>query len=149
MVGKNTATLDNPRLDTRFWGGRNPVRIVIDQELVLPKNLHLFDQSQRTLVLNAVKNGKEVNLEYLKIDFGKGFLNSLMELLYQKEINSLLVEGGQQLLQSFINQNYWDEARIFTGNKYFTQGVSAPKIAGHKVGLEFIGNSQLSIVKNQ
>jgi diaminohydroxyphosphoribosylaminopyrimidine deaminase/5-amino-6-(5-phosphoribosylamino)uracil reductase len=148
MVGKNTASLDNPRLDTRFWGGRNPVRIVTDQGLDLPKHLHLFDQSQKTIVLNALKNDKEDNLEYLKIDFGKGFLNSLMELLYQKEINSLLVEGGQQLLQSFINQNYWDEARIFTGNKYFTQGVSAPKITGYNVGLELIGNSQLSIIKN-
>ncbi len=149
MVGKNTAYLDNPKLDTRFWGGRNPIRIVTDKELVLPKNLLLFDHSQETIVLNAIKNHKEENLEYIKIDFGNEFLNNLMTLLYEREINSLLVEGGQQLLQSFINQNYWDEARIFTGNKNFTQGVAAPRINGHKVGLEFIGNSQISIFRNQ
>jgi diaminohydroxyphosphoribosylaminopyrimidine deaminase/5-amino-6-(5-phosphoribosylamino)uracil reductase len=148
MVGKNTALIDNPKLDVRFWTGKAPLRIVTDRNLTLPRNLHLFDKSQLTWVLNAIKDEKSNNLEYIKIDFGKPFIKTLMELLFQSGINCLLVEGGQLLLQTFIDQNYWDEARIFIGNKRFENGKASPSIDGQLFSQEWLGDSQLKILRN-
>jgi len=111
--------------------------------------LHLFDQNQPTLVLNAQKNEKEGLIEFIQIDFGDSFLRSLMHLLYKKGINSLLVEGGQTLLASFIKQNYWDEARVFMGNIYFEKGVAAPLINGVVKHSEHLRDNLLTIYVNK
>jgi diaminohydroxyphosphoribosylaminopyrimidine deaminase/5-amino-6-(5-phosphoribosylamino)uracil reductase len=149
MVGKNTALFDNPKLDNRFWSGRSPLRIVTDRELNLPKNLYLFDNSVPTIILNETLNDKIGNREYVKTDFQSNFPENVLHLLYTKGINSLLVEGGRKLLDTFIQKNCWDEARIFVGNKSFGQGLSAPTIRGLNIGKECIGDSQLSIILNR
>jgi diaminohydroxyphosphoribosylaminopyrimidine deaminase/5-amino-6-(5-phosphoribosylamino)uracil reductase len=130
MVGTHTAFIDNPQLNVRVWSGKTPLRIVLDKNLKLDKELHLFDQQQATLVLNSVKDAVDGLIEYKTLSFGDALLRELMKMLYDKGVNSLLVEGGQQLLQSFINKNYWDEARVFTGNVFFKQGTAAPVIKG-------------------
>lgn len=130
MVGTHTAYIDNPQLNVRVWSGKAPLRIVPDKNLKLDKELHLFDQQQATLVLNSVKDAVDGLIEYKTLPFGDAFLRELMKTLYDKGVNSLLVEGGQQLLQSFINKNYWDEARVFTGNVFFNKGTAAPVIKG-------------------
>lgn len=146
MVGKNTALTDNPQLNLRLWSGNHPLRIVTDRKMELPRHLHLFNRQQPTLVLNEQLNHKEENLEYLKMDFGQTFFTSLFNTLYQRGINSLLVEGGRELLQSFIDANFWDEARIFTGNPIFHRGIKAPQIKGEVTSVEKIGNSFLKIL---
>jgi diaminohydroxyphosphoribosylaminopyrimidine deaminase/5-amino-6-(5-phosphoribosylamino)uracil reductase len=148
MVGTNTAYIDNPRLNVRSWSGKAPLRIVIDKDLRLPKTLHLFDKSQPTLVLNELQDKIDENLELLIIKFGESFLRDFLRELYHRGITSLFVEGGQQLLSTFINQNYWDEARVFTGNKYFIKGTSAPNIKGNIVSKELIGDTILTIIAN-
>jgi diaminohydroxyphosphoribosylaminopyrimidine deaminase/5-amino-6-(5-phosphoribosylamino)uracil reductase len=145
MVGTNTAAIDNPKLNVRLWEGNSPLRIVIDKNLKLSENLFLFDKTVPTIVLNEVKNSNYNNIEYKKINFSNNFLNNLMDILYKKGINSLFVEGGLQLLNSFIENNLWDEARIFTGNIEFKEGVVAPDIKGKKTSINNIGNSILSV----
>jgi diaminohydroxyphosphoribosylaminopyrimidine deaminase/5-amino-6-(5-phosphoribosylamino)uracil reductase len=149
MVGKNTAQYDNPKLDVRSWTGRSPLRITIDRKLTLPKNLHLFDNSIPTLILNSKLDEINGNIEYIKIDLQSNFPENLLHLLYDRGINSLLVEGGRKLLDSFIIKNCWDEARIFIGNKLFEQGLPAPAIKGKLVSKEFIGDSQLTIIRKE
>lgn len=105
MVGTNTALYDNPRLNVREWTGRNPVRIVIDRSNRLPKDLHLLDDSVKTLILSDPFAWEE----------------------YQKEkIQSIIVEGGTQLLQSFIDAELFDEIRVFRSQKQLKKGILAP-----------------------
>jgi diaminohydroxyphosphoribosylaminopyrimidine deaminase/5-amino-6-(5-phosphoribosylamino)uracil reductase len=148
MVGTNTAIIDNPQLNIRSWAGKNPMRIVIDRKLQLPHNLKVFDKSSETLILNELVDKQDDNLIFIKMHFGEAFLRDLMQVLYGRGINSLLVEGGQNLLQAFINQNIWDEARIFTGNKYFNNGVAAPGIKGTIVYKEPLRDNMLTVYKN-
>lgn len=126
MIGRKTAKKDNPQLTVREWHGRNPIRITLDRKLKLSSDLKLFDKSADTLIFNSIKNEQKQNLNYIKVDFNDNVLESVLKKLYELEIQSLVVEGGEKLLTSFINANLWDEARIFVGNKYFKEGVKAP-----------------------
>lgn len=127
MVGTLTAKYDNPQLNVREWSGRNPIRIAVDRNLTLDSSLHLFDQSQATLCYNQVKSHRTNNLEHVKLPEGFN-IGEILEDLYQRKIQSLIVEGGAQLLNRFIQENLWDEARGFTGQVQFGSGIQAPKI---------------------
>jgi diaminohydroxyphosphoribosylaminopyrimidine deaminase / 5-amino-6-(5-phosphoribosylamino)uracil reductase len=128
LVGTQTALLDNPRLNVREWPGNSPLRIVIDRNLRLPKSLHVFDNSSPTLVFNASREETDGQTQYLPLDFEGNMPAALLQQLYDRGIQSLLVEGGRQLLTSFILGSLWDEARVFTGRKQFEDGVPAPEI---------------------
>jgi diaminohydroxyphosphoribosylaminopyrimidine deaminase/5-amino-6-(5-phosphoribosylamino)uracil reductase len=128
LVGTQTATMDNPQLNVREWPGNSPVRMVIDRKLALSKKLNLFDNTHTTIVFNEVINLQEGQTHYVRLDFDGNMIASLLSYLYEKEIQSVLVEGGRMLIDSFIQANLWDEARVFIGNKQFGAGVSAPEI---------------------
>lgn len=137
MVGTNTARLDNPSLTTRFWEGKNPIRIVLDKNLNLSETLQLFDGSTPTLVINSIKNEiVSTNLEYIKIDFSKEVLEQIFNILYTKKIQSLMVEGGRELLESFITANYWDEIVIEESEKIINDGVKAPNLDSRDCKIE-------------
>jgi len=87
------------------------------------------------------------NIELFKIEFGESLIQNLLNELYNRGITSLFVEGGETLLNAFIIQNHWDEARVFTGNKYFIEGILAPNIAGTMIAKEQLGDNFLSIIK--
>ncbi|HSV87071.1 MAG TPA: bifunctional diaminohydroxyphosphoribosylaminopyrimidine deaminase/5-amino-6-(5-phosphoribosylamino)uracil reductase RibD [Bacteroidales bacterium] len=128
MVGTNTALADNPKLSVRDWTGTNPLRIVIDRHLELPKSLQVFDNSQDTLVINEKIDKTENRVTYCSIPFAGGQMNlhHLCSLLHSLNIQSVLVEGGRQLLQTFIDEGLWDEARVMVGQQFFGQGVKSP-----------------------
>ncbi len=129
MVGTNTALYDNPKLNVRDWVGRNPVRVVLDRNLRLSKDLHLFDQSQPTICYNQHISEKNEYLDYVKLekDFG---IEEILADLYQCKIQSLIVEGGSELLKMFVSLELWDEARVFIGNQMFKKGIPAPVVSG-------------------
>lgn len=128
LVGTRTAMLDNPCLTVRNWSGSSPIRIVIDKDLTLPESLNLFDQSTPTLVFTSRKKNNMFNVTYLIINFEKDILPQILEQLYLLKIQSILVEGGSQLLQSFINSSLWDEAFVEECPQTLISGVSAPNI---------------------
>lgn len=128
MIGTNTALNDNPQLNVREVVGKNPLRTVLDLNLRLPKILNVFDQSVPTLIINYQLHEKKENIEWIKVEKEKDVISQVLEVLYQKEIQSVIVEGGTQLLNTFITKNLWDEARVFIGNKYFINGLKAPNI---------------------
>ena len=128
MVGTNTALNDNPSLTVREVEGDNPIRIVLDMDLRLPESLHIFDKTVPTLIINKLKNETSTNLELIKINKDENLITQILQELYKREIQSVIIEGGAQLLNSFIEQNLWDEARVFTGIKEFKKGLKAPKI---------------------
>ena len=129
LVGTNTALHDNPSLTTRLWKGNNPVRLVLDLQLKLPLSLHLFDGSVKTIVFNQVKHEEENGVTFYKLSFGEDIICGLLNALYRLKIQSVLVEGGARLLQSFIDQNYWDEARVITNEQLIIEsGINAPEL---------------------
>lgn len=128
MVGTHTAQLDNPSLTVRNWYGKNPVRVVLDRNLSLPSDLHLFDGSVPTLVFTSQKHPEQKNIEYIVLDYEKELLPQIMSALYHRGLQSILVEGGAQLLQSFIDNNLWDEAFIEEAKVTLDSGVKAPEI---------------------
>lgn len=147
MVGTNTAKYDDPALNVRDWKGNDPIQIVIDKELKLDAGLKLFNGVQPTLCYNLIENAEKVKTTYIKLN-EEDFLEGLLLDLHNRKIQSVIVEGGSQLLQSFIEINLWDEARIFTGNITFEEGISAPKIDGNITSQQDVLGDSLKIIKN-
>lgn len=132
MVGTQTALLDNPTLTVRDWYGRNPVRVVLDKYLSLPRTLHLFDGTVPTLVYTIKESADTENLNYITLDSNSWLLPQIMHDLYERGIQNLLVEGGSKLLQSFLDDSLWDEIFIEKSKKMLLSGVNAPEIRNKK-----------------
>lgn len=128
LVGRRTALLDNPSLTTRNWYGKNPLRLVIDRNLTLPAELKLFDHSTPTMVFTEKQKKPKNNLEYVALDFSKDIFPQICTVLYDRKIQSLLVEGGTTLLQSFIDSELWDEIFVEHSEKVLYEGVKSPII---------------------
>jgi len=143
MVGTHTALKDNPRLNVRHWDGPQPVRMVLDRTASLPRRLHLFDGSQDTWVFTEKPSRREGRTEWIQLSFDGTLLNQIMNLLYQRNILSLFVEGGAILLRSFLQKGCWDEARVFTGHQLFQKGVRAPAPPGESASSTLFEKSRL------
>lgn len=150
LVGTGTALADNPRLDVRNWTGNAPVRLVIDRELKLSKELALFDRIIKTIVLNEQLNDKEhLNLQFQKIQFSENIAGEICRICHEQEIQSLIIEGGANILKQFISSNLWDEARVFTGDNRFGDGVKAPVLDLQPVTTRQIETDLLEIFRNK
>ena len=130
MVGTRTALLDNPSLTVRHWVGNSPVRVLLDRELRVPSGYHLMDGTVRTLVFTACDAENRPNVEYVTIDFSHDVLPQVLHQLYVRKLNSLLVEGGSQLLESFLQARLWDEICVETAPVLLCSGIEAPVISG-------------------
>ena len=149
MVATNTAEKDNPKLNIRDWSGHQPTRIVLDRSLRLKDNLNLFDGSHPTIVITEKQKQNRENLEFVRIKFDKDFYRSFLNVLYQRDIQSVFVEGGATFHQNLIDMNYWDEAREFIGDVKFFKGVKAPNINSLPVKKETISGSKLFTYRNK
>ena len=128
MVGSHTIINDNPQLNVRHWTGKSPVRVVIDTEHQLSPRFHVFDESIPTLLfVNQTYDNLPAGIEQIALPV-QNRLQFVMDTLYQKQIQSIIIEGGRFLLQSLIDGNLWDEARMLVGNKFFGDGLPAPQI---------------------
>ena len=148
MVGTNTVLLDNPQLNIRFWQGNNPVRVIPDRRLRLPDSLNIFDKKSKTIVFTEKKVRPGENPEYINIGFNNNTLEEILKILFNKEIQSVIVEGGKMLIESFIEKNLWDEARVFTGSMKFKAGIRAPVIPFEPLQETYIENDRLLIFRN-
>ncbi len=101
LVGHATLRLDHPRLDVRHWAGPTPLRLVLGRvaEEELSEGFEAFHD------------------RYV-----------LLDSLYERGLQTLLVEGGARTLQSFIDDGLWDEARVEEAPVELGQGVAAPTI---------------------
>ena len=150
LVGTNTALLDNPELTTRNWSGPSPVRLVVDMDLKLPASLKVFNDKQRTVIFNTVKHEENGNPAYYQVTEDVSLAQQIVNALYQMKIQSVIVEGGARLLQSFIDEDMWDEARVIC-NKQLTigNGLSGPGLpAMFATGELTIENDLISFYQN-
>lgn len=137
LVGTNTMLQDNPSLTVRNWTGKNPTRVVIDKDSKLSNNYNVFDNNAETIVINKT--------DY---DFSKPLAKQICNTLFEKNITSIIIEGGSKTLQTFIDENLWDEARIFIGQNLFKDGIKAPMFTGKLISEEKILTDTLKIYKN-
>ncbi len=129
LIGRKTVEKDNPLLTVREIKGRNPIRIIIDPLLRLKKNFNIFNNESDTLIFNYILDKEEGNNHFIKVKKNK-IIEEVMKILYAKNIQSIIIEGGRATIQNFIDNNIWDEARVFVTNKKLLNGVIAPKIKG-------------------
>jgi diaminohydroxyphosphoribosylaminopyrimidine deaminase / 5-amino-6-(5-phosphoribosylamino)uracil reductase len=137
LVGTQTVLDDNPTLNVRDWEGKNPIRIVLDQNNRISKESHIFDNQSKTIVLSKTE-----------IDFSENIALQIADFLFKNNIQSVIIEGGRQTLQTFIDENLWDEARVFKGTVFFENGIKAPILKSKQKEKKFILNDELLIFKN-
>lgn len=141
LVGKNTVLNDNPSLTTRKWKGSNPIRVIIDSNLELGPNLTVFNDHVPTLVLNQHKTDQNGNIEWIKVNTKN--LRSVLQELGKKHIQSVLVEGGSTILQSFIDEKLYDECIVISSTKSIESGIKAPSIKSAIIKEFNLGNNQI------
>ena len=122
LVGTNTVIEDNPSLNVRNWQGENPIRVVLDKTSKLKDDYEVFNNISKT-----------IRMTQNDINFQHPIAHQICKLLYKRNVNSIIVEGGAKTLQTFIDEDLWDEARIFIGATYFKEGLKAPKINGQLI----------------
>jgi diaminohydroxyphosphoribosylaminopyrimidine deaminase/5-amino-6-(5-phosphoribosylamino)uracil reductase len=149
LVGTQTVIDDNPQLNARDWNGNNPIRVVIDQNNRIPKTAHVFDNQTKTIVFSNKKSTPSLENTFFEvIDFQQNIAQQLADKLFQHQIQSVIVEGGAQTLQTFIDANLWDEARVFIGNCTFEKGVKVPILNTSPFKKEKIGTDELLIIRH-
>jgi len=130
LVGTRTALHDDPLLTTRLWNGKDPVRIAIDKNLILPQTLKLFNADSKTIIYNLRQASTAENLIYIKLE-KENFIDQILQSLFEMNIQSVMIEGGSNTLQSFIDAGLWDEARIITNKELIIEnGIAAPEMKG-------------------
>jgi diaminohydroxyphosphoribosylaminopyrimidine deaminase/5-amino-6-(5-phosphoribosylamino)uracil reductase len=128
MVGTQTARLDNPSLTVRHWAGTSPVRVFIDRTLRIPSTYHLLDGAVPTLVFTGQPAVNRPNVEYIRLDFSQPVIPQALPHLYERQLHSLLVEGGAQLHRHFLEAGLWDELQVETTSVHLGEGVRAADI---------------------
>jgi len=148
MAGSNTVATDDPELTTRYFNQKNPLRIIIDPNLDLKGEYKVFNNQATTLLVNTKKDAIENGIIYKTFREGNHFLKDLLHYLYTTGIQSVLVEGGAQTLNGFIQDRLWDEARVFTGHTEFTTGVMAPELNSTPLRSYNINGDQLNYYRS-
>lgn len=150
LVGTRTALGDNPSLTTRSWSGRSPLRMVLDRQFQIPRTAHLMDGSAPTMLFHTPGAVPEPlpHINYQPLDFTLDIPAQILRKAWDSHLLSLIVEGGAKTLQSFIDTNLWDEARIFTGAGKLESGIPAPELSGRLVATESVGPDLLTIRRN-
>ncbi|WP_333599983.1 bifunctional diaminohydroxyphosphoribosylaminopyrimidine deaminase/5-amino-6-(5-phosphoribosylamino)uracil reductase RibD [Flavobacterium sp.] len=148
LVGTNTVLEDNPKLDVREWSGNNPIRVVVDRTGKISEDYNLKDKKTKTIVITEQENLTfSENLIYESVIFDIQLTKKIVGILYKYGLQSVIIEGGKQTLESFIDSNLWDEARVFSGAISFKEGVKAPVMNGISK-TEKIKDDQLKLFLN-
>ncbi|MBP5318147.1 MAG: bifunctional diaminohydroxyphosphoribosylaminopyrimidine deaminase/5-amino-6-(5-phosphoribosylamino)uracil reductase RibD [Paludibacteraceae bacterium] len=128
LVGTRTALKDNPQLHTRRWYGPHPVRLVFDRNLSVPPTAHLYESDQPTVFFNAVKDERP---RFVRLDFDADTLPAVMQTLYERGLQSLIVEGGAETLRRFLQAGLYDALQVEVGPEKCGQGTPAPSLPPH------------------
>lgn len=149
LAGTQTVVDDNPKLNTRDWSGNSPVRVVLDQNNRISRDSFIFDDSVKTIIFTKSEiNFSAENTTFEIIDFNQNIIPQVLAVLHQNQIQSIIIEGGLNTLQAFIDQDMWDEARIFIGKTSFGTGTRTPILQKKTTTKTYIQNDELIYVRN-
>jgi len=148
LIGTMTALRDNPSLTTREIVGRNPIRILIDIDLKVPKDFNVYSNEAETLVFNSVKEGDEGNIKFIKTS-RENFIENMLKTLHELQIQSIIVEGGSLVLQQFIDAGLWDETIIIKNkNLVLENGTKAPRFSKTPIDTRDFRDNVIEFYKN-
>ncbi|MBB5645555.1 bifunctional diaminohydroxyphosphoribosylaminopyrimidine deaminase/5-amino-6-(5-phosphoribosylamino)uracil reductase RibD [Pedobacter cryoconitis] len=149
LVGKQTAIADNPALSAREWPGKNPIRIAIDRKLEIPADSQLYNTDAKTIIFNEQKTSVEGNIHFIEMEDMQYYLpQKIAYQLYLMDIQSIIIEGGANILNQFISSGLWDEARVFNSSSSWDTGIHSPVINGNIISVTQVDKDQLTIYKN-
>lgn len=149
LIGKQTALADNPQLNSREWQGKNPVRILIDRDLQVPISSYIYNKEAKTIILNEVKTEVQDNIHFIQMEDMHYYLPQKIAFqLYLMDIQSVIIEGGANILNQFITAGLWDEARVFTAASSWKEGIASPVINGIITDQYRIEQDNLTIYQN-
>ena len=149
LVGTKTVLEDNPSLTTRDWHGASPIRVIIDRELKVPESASVLDGKVKTIIITEIEKKSTDSIIYEVIDFSMKTSQQICAILHKYNLQSVIVEGGANTLQYFINDNLWDEAHVYIGSTTFDDGILAPKLKGFENKVIQMNNDVLKIYKNK
>ncbi len=151
LVGTTTVLKDNPQLTNRLWEGNSPVRVILDQHLKINKDAAVLDGTIKTIVLTSINKTEFPdlkNVHFETIPFNNKLAYYICEVLFNHSIQSVIIEGGAQTIQTFIDSKIWDEARIFTGKKKLKNGIKSPVLNNKISQTVSVSEDQLSFIYN-
>ncbi len=153
IIGSGTLAIDNPKLNNRLYFGKSPVKLLLKRHGYVAPNTAALHSEGRTIIIcePEAQTISYPNTTQWRFPFDENLLQKILQNLKNEGLNSLIVEGGARLMNSFIEQNLWDEARVFTGNKMINaaNSISAPTILGQLTDTFQIGDNRLEIYKNR
>ncbi|KXK39930.1 MAG: bifunctional diaminohydroxyphosphoribosylaminopyrimidine deaminase/5-amino-6-(5-phosphoribosylamino)uracil reductase RibD [Saprospiraceae bacterium] len=146
LIGKNTAIVDDPILDARYFNGAHPIRVVLDSMLSIPHEKKIFSDGHSTVVVNTLKQGKEGHITYLNI--GKEDIKEMMKMIFNLGISSIIVEGGAEVLNSFVNAGLWHQAVVIRTRQDLGTGLKAPNVSGKLLANMQLKDDEIMYIKN-
>lgn len=150
VIGTTTALVDNPSLTTRQWAGTSPTRLVIDKNLKIPKTAAIFNDKAPTIIITQVKQEATQNtpIIYEYITFEKNLALQICAIANKHNLQSIIIEGGTKTLQTFIDEDIWDQAHVYTGKISLENGIKAPIFNAKPHTRKSIKDTSLCIYKN-
>ncbi len=145
LVGAGTVRADDPRLNVREWKGTHPLRIILSSSGSLNKESVVNETDGKVIVFTHNMNANIAKAVKVRLDDNVPSSLQSAGYLFSAGIQSLLIEGGAKVLNHFISNGLWDEARVFTGGNYFKGGVKAPLIHGTLLSRTIFSGSSLEI----
>lgn len=161
LIGKNTALNDNPELTNRLWTGKSPVRMVVDMNLTLQHDLTLFADNEPLIVFNGIEHNLEIHRNkhwlrlkpaYYQLSAEESIAKQIANACFYLNLQSIFIEGGTKILQHFIDENLWDEARVITNKdmQICCNGLAAPVLKNARpVSTQMILSDEIVTYKNK
>jgi diaminohydroxyphosphoribosylaminopyrimidine deaminase/5-amino-6-(5-phosphoribosylamino)uracil reductase len=148
LTGAGTVRTDDPRLNVRDWKGRDPLRLILSSSGNIDKGSAMLKDGNETLMFTDNPDAAIPGVRAIQLDNNIPACMNIAQFLYNSGIQSLLIEGGADVLSHFISNGFWDEARIFSGNQYFESGISAPVLNGKLLSKTEFSSSILEVYLN-
>jgi diaminohydroxyphosphoribosylaminopyrimidine deaminase/5-amino-6-(5-phosphoribosylamino)uracil reductase len=145
LIGAGTVRADDPRLNVREWKGTHPLRIILSSSGSINIESAVNETNGTVIVFTHNEDKNFANATKVKLNDNEHSSLQIAEYLFKSGIQSMLIEGGAKVLNHFISTGLWDEARIFTGENYFKEGVKGPQIHGTLFSRTIFSGSFLEI----
>lgn len=144
LVGSRTVVNDDPSLTVRHVEGRQPLRVIIDRQGITPASSRVYADGHPTLLITG-RLRPELPVEHVIVEPGTPVIRTVLNALHERDIRSVLVEGGAELLGHFIHEGHWDEARVIQGKAVFGSGTPAPQLSGSPIRSLVSGEDSIAL----
>lgn len=145
LIGAKTLRTDSPKLNVRDWKGNNPLRVILSGGGIFDDKHIVNETDSITVVFTHNREVQYSRAVKVLLSKDSSSASQVSSYLYNKGIQSMLIEGGAEVLNHFISEELWDEARIFIGAQVFNNGVRAPEIHKSKYSQTLFKGSTLDI----